>query len=483
MKRKIVFALIVTCVMLILSSCGETFESFTYENEEPIPRATYDFTDADQMKLDGEKEACYGQKVYRLYNRNNTSSKVYMDCYIYFGKEGLHCFVDVKDNVLSYNSKRAVYYNSSVELFFNDWKKTYIDKSTCQYRIAAGGKSTQLCGVKGKSTYVTSYFDGQFAVRLDGELNSNNANGFSVETFIPWYELGYRPDAAGNYDVDGIMFYPAYNKVNDPQGRENYTSRIRTSRTYCFQATPYSWVPVKRTDNDSGENVSFENDFFGAVGGAESYYGFTDSGDGKVALRSGSSTSYAFVKDLSSNDCYFETTVENVAGDSSKSPKTGLAVFYMGNRVLLYIKTSDAKRVGIAQRDAANSEWNWTVEKGGTYINDTSKEPSEANYLKKVKLAVYRKGDLICFFVNDVLYFVSDGTDPDEDPVCKTADGVTLSPKFGKIYLHDTITEDGQEAEETIMGIWSASATATYSAYSACTGAAADAKFAQLLNL
>lgn len=205
MKRLFSFVLLLLLVFsTVLTSCTEEkpdegHPDYTYSNRDPIPSDIHDFTNADGMTVDGRRDAQYGTvAAHRLYHKNIAGSDVYLDAYLYFGEEGIHCFVSVHDNILSWNGNRAVYLNSSVELFFNaaaksGAQKLSIDNKTCQWRIDCGGKSTKLCGVGGKSTYTSSYFDGQFAVGLRGKLNSQDAEGFDVETFIPWYELGFAP--------------------------------------------------------------------------------------------------------------------------------------------------------------------------------------------------------------------------------------------------------------------------------------------------
>lgn len=468
--KKYVLAL---CLVMLFSMTGCRESEFAYSNETPISDNIKDFTYADDLMIDGYKEACYGEAAYRLYFQNETESPVFLDSYFYFGSEGLHCFVEVHDNILSFNSKRKVYYNSSVELFFNDPAKGIIDNRTCQYRIDVGGNFSQLCGVKSKQSFTNSYFDGQFAVTVNGEVNSAENEGFDVEVFIPWYELGF--DSVE--EVKGIMFYPAYNRVTDTQGRESLTSRTRTTKKLTFQATPHTWVFIEKNTDGTGRNGTPEGEFFGETSGYVPTADFDLSRDigakaGEAELTQAGSASYAFVKDFSGTNYYFECYVAGLDGPDSGSPKAGLVTVLSGNRFTLYIRKSDATACGVVQRDAANSNWNWTVEEGGTYTNEGHRNADD-DFCGGVKLALYRKDDLFCFFVNDTLYFSTDDA---------------YHPLAGTIYLHDSqsildeTTGEMIYTEESVVGIYGYSSTAHFSDYYLLRGDDADGKFNSLIR-
>ncbi len=469
MKKYILFL----CLIMLFAMSGCQKSEFTYTNETPISDDINDFTNADNLVIDGYKENCYGEAVYRLYYQNQEDSPIYMDSYFYFGEEGLHCFVEVHDNILSFNSKRAVYYNSSVELFFNDPSKNNIDNQTCQYRIDVGGNFTKLCGVKSKQSFANSYFDGQFAVAVNGEINSSENEGFDVEVFIPWYELGF--DSVE--DVSKIMFYPAYNRVTDTQGRESLKSRTRTAKTLSIQASPQTWVSIAKTIDGSGEDATPEGEFFGSTQNYETTANFDFSRDlgankGEAEIVQSSNHAYAFVKDFSGTNYYYECYVSDVDGADTSSPKLGLVTILSGNRFALYVKKSDGTACGLVQRDAANSAWNWTVEEGGTYTN-TGHKNADDDFASGVKLALYRKDDLFCFFVNDTLYFSTDEA---------------YKPLVGKVELHDSqamrdeTTGEVLYTEDSIIGIYSWSATARFSDYSLLQGDEANTKFNSLVR-
>ena len=512
MKKRILLPLI-ACLLLAamcFTSCSHsTFEPYSYTNKEPIPDDIHDFTDADGMKVDGERDAQYGDAAqHKLYYKNNVNSGVYVDSYLYFGDSGIHCFVSVKDNILSFNANRAVYYNSSVELFFNATtkngvQKTSIDNETCQWRIDCGGKSSKLCGVGGRNAYTGSYFDGQFAVKTNGELNSQDATGFDVEVFIPWYELGFTPDETGNYRVTDLMFNVAYNHKDDPYGAEDNTSRARTTKTFSYQATPYTWVPLAKNENGTARNLtSPDGEFFGTLivengllaGVYEPSYRMdltadNEAGGHRMSIESDSSIAYALVKNSTSTHFYYEAYLSNITGSSSANSKLGITVLFPSNRVTLYVKMfQDGKetdgRCGVVQRTITNGAFNWTEAADpdnsnmnwGYYTNADFADEFDNHFITEgVKLAIYREGDILCFFVNDVLYFAN-----------QAAIDAGFSPVSEQVLnLHDTESRDIYGVtimDESIVGVFSFGANATVSDYSFVTGGDASTRVAAYLT-
>ena len=91
----------------LLVSCGSypsvSFDSFTYSNEDKISENIYDFKNADNVLLDGIKEDVYSDEVFRLYHNNDNSLNCYVSSYFYFGEEGVHTFLSVKDDIINFN--------------------------------------------------------------------------------------------------------------------------------------------------------------------------------------------------------------------------------------------------------------------------------------------------------------------------------------------------------------------------------------------
>ena len=169
---------------------------------------------------------------------------------------------------------------------------------------------------------------------------------------------------------------------------------------------------------------------------------------------------------------FYETYISTVGGTKSKNPKIGITTFILSNRITLYIKLNEKNRCGLTQRNDANSQWNWTVEEGGTYTNEDFVKEND-NFPKGVLLSTYRKDDLICFFVNNELLFSTKES-------IVLANGETVTPKK-QVILHGTETVDDYN-EESILGIYSYSATAKFSKYSLLQDEEADNKFNTMFN-
>ncbi|MGN1061820.1 MAG: hypothetical protein ACI4RO_01715 [Candidatus Scatosoma sp.] len=461
MKKKICILTAFIAAAVTGVGCGRNTtvpENYGYTNTEPIASELYSPQLNEGIAVDGVKEQCYGESFYRLYYNNDPSSDRFLDCWMYYGDQGLYCYVEVKDNCVYFEESRAVYYNSSVELFFQSAESLSISNKTCQYRISCAGTYTKLCGVKSKNLFINSYFDGLCAAQVDGTLNTNTCNGFSAECFIPWYELGVT-----NPSETEILFYTAYNRVTN--ANSGNTTRRRTSPVTCFMATPSSWIKTACSDNRSASGKYSEGNFWGTFNGVfRTHFVFDASADdgtenAKLTLTQPSSQGYAYVKDSPVSEtetAYFEFTMKNIGGTSS--PKIGLMAYFSNNRVTLYAKgpgtTGAGERCGVVQRNDANGSWNWD----DAVYTDTS----GANFIQEVKMAAYRKGKHLYFFINDVLYFTNDA---EEKAVADT------------LVLHDVT-----EADCCHFGIYSASATAEIEKYSIQKGAAADEKFASLLQ-
>lgn len=461
MKKKIRLLTALVAVVTMGVGCGKSVaepEEYGYINPEPIAAELYSPVLTEGIAVDGTKEQSYGESFYRLYYNNDPSSERYLDSWMYYGDQGLYCYVEVKDNCVYFEESRAVYYNSSVELFFQSAESMSISNKTCQYRISCAGTYTKLCGVKSKSLYVSSYFDGLCAARVDGTLNTNTCKGFSAECFIPWYELGVENPAETE-----ILFYTAYNRVTN--ANSGNTTRRRTSPITCFMATPGSWIKTSCADDRSAVGEYSEGTFWGTLNGVfRTHWVFDASADdgtenAKLTMTRACSQGYAYVKDSPTSEtetAYFEFTMKNIGGTSN--PKIGLMAYFANNRVALYAKgpgtVGAGERCGVVQRDDANGSWDWD---GAVY-----KDTSGANFIQEIKMAAYRKGKNLYFFVNDVLYFTNDEA---EEAVADT------------LVLHDVT-----DADSCYFGIYSASATAEFEKYSILKGTEADEKFAALLG-
>lgn len=474
------------------AGCGTAdFGKYRYENATPIASEIYDFSEADGMKTDGVKEDKYGSDYcYRLYDSGDAD--IYVDSYLYFGEEGLHCFVSSHDRVLSYHHLRAVHQNTSVELFFNSASKAdgtdklSIDRRTLQYRLDCGGKYAKLVGVGNKSTYVSSYFDSAHAVKVNGTLNGTNEEGFDAEVFIPWYEFGFEKDENGRYNVCDLTYRVAYSSKTEAtvNTEEFKSSRTYTTKSLSFQATPYTWVPIGKREDGTGECLtSPDGDVFGMLEvGADKYYPTykfdltkDNAADKKISIDTFSPTSYAFVKNGYDTDYYFECYVSAINASTVSRPYVGIVNIFPSNRTLLYIrtdKTSGKKYVGVAQRDVKNSSWVFSdSEDYAPYEKGTAVEG------EKIKLAAYRHGDAIAYFVNDEILCVTEAAKEEAPKLLETP----------AVNLRGTTAQTGSTGRKyyskCMVGIYSFGPKAEFTDYVYLKGTDAQTKFNELADI
>lgn len=466
--------LLLSCSSNSLSGESYSFPPFSYSNEEPIPAETYVFSNEDGLALDGTYKAQYGESVYRLYHKNDESSPFYSDLYVYYGKRGVHIYVSVKDNIVNYVPQKAVYYNSSVEIFINDISKNYIDNHSVQWRVAAGGKAVKLCGVRYRSTWTVSQFDGSFATHVDGELNTNGAKGYGIETFTPYYELGIKEENVAS--LQGLNIYLAMNRVPTTSTDQNLTFRQRTYKELSFQATPTTWVPVYKKEDLSGKNGFPVSDFYGRCHAIDTSLGFRFEKEGEEEhgyLEKTIAVNYAMAKEgYDPLHYYYECRIKNIVGASSA--RIGLFTYLSGNRFTLYLEKGNKARAGLVQRNATNASWNWNIGEGEHYINDFS-DPSKLDFLNAkggTKLALYRSENTYGFFVNDELYYA-------------TADlrvGETSFAPQKTVILNHAVSEIDGLYEDAFVGIYSYSAKAEFYDYGIYSGEEAESKIATLLK-
>ncbi len=170
-----------------------------------------------------------------------TQSGIKVTTYAHIGEKGLYLYTETTDKSVYYSTEKAFFENDSVEYYIDpqpDLSRTIADlsdgvavRTDCvQVRInTVGGRQTWYGRYTGEKQYpwVQGYFPVVTAAKVNGEVNvANGANGYSVESFIPWEAMNLTEAPA----KIGVM--PAFNNVNN---------REDTSRT---------WFTVKGMSHD-----------------------------------------------------------------------------------------------------------------------------------------------------------------------------------------------------------------------------------------
>lgn len=127
----------------------------------------------------------------------------------HFTDKGVYIGTKVDTANIYATSTRDVKYNTGLEFWVQNTAQKSISHDSAHIRVDALGNV-----VKFKSNlindWVQNYFPSKSAVKLlgctenNGVISANNANGFSVETFIPWESLGM------NGNANQIAIYPQY---------------------------------------------------------------------------------------------------------------------------------------------------------------------------------------------------------------------------------------------------------------------------------
>lgn len=140
---------------------------------------------------------------------NNEAVRVKMTSY--FGQDGLYMAFDVRDVGVFYAKKRAPALNSGIQLYVSPMSGAdNIEGHGYEIMLTAGG-IVQVNKFQ-NGGYVTVSQDVQLAVKLDGELNTLECKGYTMEAFLPYDML----------DDGKQSFYasPAIVRTSSDQGEE-----------------------------------------------------------------------------------------------------------------------------------------------------------------------------------------------------------------------------------------------------------------------
>lgn len=400
--KKWIAAVAALAMLFVLTACGKvTFEEYTFENQ-PFEQNNYNVYDSD-LTIDAVKEDAYGDSVYRLNHMNAENAEIYMDVYMYFGEKGVSVFLAVHDSAVFYVPERDVYANSSIEFFLATTDKSKLDSKTLQFRVSCDGTCQYYVGAKSQNAWLKSWFHGMSAVKVNGTMNTTDCEGFDVELFVPWEQLGLESVP------QELFIYPAMNHVSD----ESLTlNRIRTAPPDIIMAEPSSWLKVKA----EGGMIYNEGDTFGSAAGFRTWWGFDLSGDNAEGGYSVDNTrtkdQYAYFKDVYADCFYAETKVHYTEMGYDAAPKFGIHI-KTGDNVLFWCLKGNVKyQAVIAQRDITNSSWDWTDAK---VINVLSAS-EEFGCFKEggtTTLAVYKDGNEMYFMIDGrVICAQTEGENP-----------------------------------------------------------------------
>lgn len=250
-KRRII---IISAILLVLSfvliSCGDVkplFEQKTPEIEKN------EFVQVDkEMTID----ALANEEVYNGQDKisfTETMSGITCTSKAFLGESGIYLFAYVDDPNVYVSSERQFFENDSVEFYLDPnpahsksleslRQENQVRSDCVQIRINALGDLQTWYGrrIGGSGTYpwTPGYFDTVVSAKVNGEINEQNgAEGYSVEAFIPYYEMNLtsKPEEIG--------LLVAFNNIDN---RED-TARTWFSYKGMGHHKLTSYIPVRET--------------------------------------------------------------------------------------------------------------------------------------------------------------------------------------------------------------------------------------------
>lgn len=248
--------------MLLTLACGAACKEEggieTPPEEETPPSETTDFTLDEGSAIDGAREEFYGD---RSVSFTEPKSGITVTTWVYLGENGLYLYTQTDDKSVYYSEEKQFYENDSVEYYIDPRpeyslspealsESVHTRPDCVQIRVnAIGNNQTWIGRNTGTDGYpwAAGYLKTLSAAKVNGELNTaNGADGYSVEVFVPWSELGCESKPTSL----GVM--PAFNNVND---RED-TSRTWYTAKGMGHASPTSYALVDENGfADIGENL------------------------------------------------------------------------------------------------------------------------------------------------------------------------------------------------------------------------------------
>jgi hypothetical protein len=200
--KKITF-LFFLIFILILTACDSTVDGFKFP-DYTIDNSQYDtkldLKKDEGMKIDGvldeDEWSIAESNAYTLVHKTYPDVSVTSMCYL--GEEGAYFGVVVNDTHVYYNDERIPTRNSSVEIQV----KGFGDLDTRAYSMivapTGNGCDVQLkeatrrlnLNSSGNMQWMFTPFKWEGAATVKGNINTSTCEGYVVETFIPWSELG-----------------------------------------------------------------------------------------------------------------------------------------------------------------------------------------------------------------------------------------------------------------------------------------------------
>lgn len=402
--KRTVYVLAIFLLMVILAACKpNTQEAYEFTNPE-LPRDLhFDGSEMDDaIVLDGHLDEAFYQHIEPIVFAKGDDADQIMSVKPYFAEHGLLVGIIRQDQAIYYNSDVPFHQNDSVELYINPTGQSVIlNEQFVQLRVNVKNERQSWVGVPALGyTWSRLYVQFDSAVHVDGTIieevsqdidENKNANGYSVEIFIPWASLGLEETP------ESIDLLPAF---VDSFGlsASNYNWNIFG---HFDHARPADYITVT---NKGYEN--YEGSFFGhSAFGAEKTSGFDVTNDTEHVIQSGGSDQWAFVKNLYASRYGFSVDIEiGEILNNDQTPKIGVIIGQNNERNVVFLLDPfvdfDNFYGVFVPRDKFDGTWlDWQWGPGDPL-------PAGFDYHEQINITIIRDEHLAYVFVNDVLTVV-----------------------------------------------------------------------------
>lgn len=397
-KKKIVIAVVAVSVLLLLIGGfiawrllrGETIAKA--ENTYEMDYHSYCTYEHDSnIKIDGvlDEEEWQGKKWYTNTYRENLSGKYPTLRVTAFSTEkGVYIASVVEDTNLRNNGQRAPKVNSN-------WKIGVTADNVGQERSCSGIYRIGMnIDMRGENFGPYQNFDR--AVKVDGELNSENTKSATLEIFVPWETL--RIDTSLGIP-ETFRILPSYCAVFPGSAEIKEIGMISTTA----QTQDYYVF-----NKDGYRDVDREGAVLGntSVGWSKSgNWDISKEAEGVVRSSSGTEHHQIFFTGTYGRDFVVETTMTFIKPLENQWPKAG--IIFRGadaNWYTVYVNLMEnlvedsghgTKNVTKVLLTTVDQNWKWR-DLSTVQFENTAKVKDE------VKLTVMKYGNTFHYFVNDI---------------------------------------------------------------------------------
>ncbi len=362
-----------------LAGCGYKFEEYTYNygGESASDWRALEYPDRN-IEMDGlVKEEEYGKKHLSFSDVNGVNMKVYA----HLGEEGVFFGFVSNDRYVNYNTRNAVYNNTSVEIQVAQNGTETLNSDVVQLRIGANGTPDQWVGFPSEDgySYSNKYIPSMGAVHINGELNKK-ADGYSVEIYLPYTSFGL------SEKPDTVVCAPSFNTLADPT---NSSRATWTMMLGCDLSQPATWYVV----DDTGMTAHTA--------------GFTQKG--KTVSQSKGYNEFYYFDTVPSESYYLKTdltvlTTTKPFLNNENFPKFGLVNKSENALQAFYIDAANGTgtnfgAVRAIQTTDSGTNWQWNNNASSSIEGHWGND-----YIKK-----YRNKKLETIYYAGDLYFILDG--------------------------------------------------------------------------